>query len=58
VFRLQVQLHSQTIKIKEFFSGSLKQNQAPARVMEWARARRGKGSVSAEPLKNRGAVLA
>jgi uncharacterized protein len=41
-----------------FMAEELKQNRAPARVMEWARARRSTGAVYASPLKKHRAVLA
>ena len=41
-----------------FMAEELKQNRAPARVMEWARARRSAGVVNASPLKKHGVALA
>jgi uncharacterized protein len=41
-----------------FMAEELKQNRAPARVMEWARTRRGVKPTFAETQKNQRAVLA
>jgi uncharacterized protein len=41
-----------------FMANELRQNRAPARVMEWARTRKSTSAAYASPLKKHGVVLA